>query len=545
MSRTLPIILLAALLGAEALAQAPASPDGRATVKTSAARSTAIRQEQADYAASFVSQTVPSSITFMTPTPVSVTMKNTGTATWFKAEVDVFLATQEPQDNYFWCIQENRYGGRSGNRVLLPNDVAPNEEVTFNFVVKPLSCFFHAASPFRFRMLSATHGTFGEETPDPMVTLTTAAEFVSQQVLATMDAGASVSVSVTFKNTTSVTWTSADGYNLVSAGPSGNTTWGISAVELPAPVAPGESVTFSFSVTAPTTLGTYNFQWQMNVQSSGPFGQISPATAVQVVVPGPPNFEGLWWNAPAGSEAGWGINFAHQADTIFASWFTYDLTGKGMWLTMTAPKTQANTNTYSGLLIKSTGPSFDAVPFNTLQVAGTSVGSGTLTFTDTNNGTFAYTVNGVSQTKTITRQVFGPLPTCRFGALADLRLATNYQDLWWNPSESGWGINLTHQGSRIFASWFTYDHDHTPMWLVATMLTTAPATYVGTLYRTTGPAFNAVPFNPASVVGTTVGTATLTFADGATAAFSYTVNGISQTKAITRQVFAPPGTACQ
>jgi hypothetical protein len=68
---------------------------------------------------------------------------------------------------------------------------------------------------------------------------------------------------------------------------------------------------------------------------------------------------------------------------------------------------------------------------------------------------------------------------------------------------------------------------------------------MGTLYRTTGPAFNAVPFKPASVVGTTVGTATLTFTDGATAAFSYTVDGVSQTKLITREVFAPPGTVCQ
>jgi hypothetical protein len=23
---------------------------------------------------------------------------------------DVFLATQEPQDNYYWCIQNNPYG---------------------------------------------------------------------------------------------------------------------------------------------------------------------------------------------------------------------------------------------------------------------------------------------------------------------------------------------------------------------------------------------------------------------------------------------------
>ena len=38
--------------------------------------------------------------------------------------------------------------------------------------------------------------------------------------------------------------------------------------------------------------------------------------------------------------------------------------------------------------------------------------------------------------------------------------APNYQGLWWNAppnSESGWGINLTHQGDVIFATWFTYD----------------------------------------------------------------------------------------
>jgi len=540
--------VLVAMFGAEAVAQLPAGPAGNREpgLALAASAATAMTQEQPAYAASYVSQSVPPSITFQTPAPIVVIMQNTGTATWFKADGDVFLATQEPQDNYYWCIQDNRYGSHSGNRVLLPYDVAPGQQVTFSFVVKPLSCFFARTSPLRFRMLSQLHGTFGEETPDPNVTVTTAAEFVSQQVPATMDAGSSVTVGLTFKNTTTVTWTSDGGYSLVSAGPPGNTTWGVSTVALPASVAPGESVTFTFSVVAPSTLATYNFQWQMSLQSSGPFGQISPATAVQVVAAGPPNFQGLWCNAPAGSESGWGINFAHQGDVIFASWFTYDLTGKGWWLTMTAPKTA--TDTYSGPLIKATGPAFDAVPFNPSQVVGTSVGTGTLTFTDTNNGSFAYTVNGVSQTKTITRQVFGPLPTCRFGALSDLTVATNYQDLWWNSppgSESGWGINLTHQGTTIFATWFTYDHDQTPMWLVATMLNTAPATYMGTLYRTTGPAFNAVPFNPASVVGTSVGNATLTFADGNTANFSYTVNGVSQTKPITREVFVPPGTVCQ
>ena len=39
----------------------------------------------------------------------------------------------------------------------------------------------------------------------------------------------------------------------------------------------------------------------------------------------PPNWRRL-------SEAGWGVNIIQQGDLIFASWFTYDATGKGMWI---------------------------------------------------------------------------------------------------------------------------------------------------------------------------------------------------------------------
>ena len=143
---------------------------------------------------------MPSFIELFTPTAVSATMRNTGTATWYKADVDVFLATAEPQDNYYWCIQDNRYGIYSGNRVLLPHDVVPGEYVRFDFVVKPLSCFFRATSPFRFRMLSPLHGTFGEETPDPGVYVSIAAQFVSQQVPEVVPARATFQATVTFKH---------------------------------------------------------------------------------------------------------------------------------------------------------------------------------------------------------------------------------------------------------------------------------------------------------------------------------------------------------
>jgi len=499
---------------------------------------------QPAYDAAYISETVPSQIEPFTPASASITMQNTGTATWIRG--DVFLSTQDPQDNYYWCIQNNPYGMYSGNRVLVPNDVAPNEQVTFNFVVMPLSCRFAATAPFVFRMLSQTHGTFGQQTPDPGVVVATATKFVSQQVPATVPADATVLVTETFTNTTTTTWQVADGYTLGPAGPAGNTTWGVSSVPLPASVAPNANVTFTFYAVVPATVGTYNFQWQMNMPNGTPFGSVSPATSVQVIAAGPPNYEGLWWASPAASESGWGINFAHQGSTIFATWFTYDQAGNAWWLSMTAQQT--STGTYTGTLFQNTGPPYNAASFNPSLVTSRAVGNGTLTFTDLNDGTFAYTVNGTAQTKNITRQVFGQLPTCTFGIFTDLTVAYNYQDLWWaSPagSQSGWGINLTQQGTTIFATWFTYNLDGSPLWLSVTAPLVIQGTYSGVLYQTTGPAFDSVPFLPAHVTASAVGTATFTFTDGNTGTFAYNFNGVSRSVPITREVFYPPGTVCQ
>ena len=118
-------------------------------------------------------------------------------------------------------------------------------------------------------------------------------------------------------------------------------------------------------------------------------------------------------------------------------------------------------------------------------------------------------------------------------------------------SESGWGINLNHEGDTIFATWFTYDLDGAPLWLVVTANKTAPNVFSGDLLRTTGPAFNVQPFDPSKVASTKVGTVTFTFADGNNATFDYSVQlagmmtPAAQSKAITREIFAAPGTACQ
>jgi hypothetical protein len=117
------------------------------------------------------------------------------------------------------------------------------------------------------------------------------AAFVSQVAPPqTMFSGQTVSVQVTMRNTGSIAWTPSD-HALRSRGPSGNSNWGMSTVPLASVVQPGQTATFSFTATAPTTGGNYVFQWGIAtglVAAGGvgagavEIGQSSPAVNVLV-----------------------------------------------------------------------------------------------------------------------------------------------------------------------------------------------------------------------------------------------------------------------
>ena len=265
-----------------------------------------------------------------------------------------------------------------------------------------------------------------------------------------------------------------------------------------------------------------------------------------------PVYQGLWW-VPNGAEKGWGMNLAHQGDQVYATWYTYDTGGKAWWLSMLAARTSPTSNAYSGTIYVNVGPSFNNFPGAVVLVA---VGTGTLTFANADNGTFAYDVNGVAQTKAVTRYDLGtgPQPVCVYGTtVPNYAVATNYQDLWWVPggAESGWGINFAHQGDTIFATWYTYGVDDNPLWL--SLLARRQGTsnvYSGAIYQTSGPRFDM--YDATKLTVNSVGTGTLTFADGNNAAFTYSVtiapftSPITQTKQLTRYLFsANGGTWCQ
>ncbi|MEA2553801.1 MAG: hypothetical protein QOJ65_1977 [Fimbriimonadaceae bacterium] len=116
------------------------------------------------------------------------------------------------------------------------------------------------------------------------LTPTVDAHFVSQNVPTTMIVGHQYTVSVTMHNAGYTTWTHAGGYRLLAFNPSGTNRWGIDRMFIPSnvSVAPDDMFTFNGTVTAPSTPGTYNFQWRMLLNSVGTFGMPSDNVVVTV-----------------------------------------------------------------------------------------------------------------------------------------------------------------------------------------------------------------------------------------------------------------------
>ena len=90
------------------------------------------------------------------------------------------------------------------------------------------------------------------------------------------------------------------------------------------------------------------------------------------------------------------------------------------------------------------------------------------------------------------------------------RFPQDYQGLWWNPLESGWGVGVFDHGTTgptpISSVLFVYGADGRPTWYIAPDLRDCPASFPpfvavtcgGTIYRTSGPWFGG-PYIASSV----------------------------------------------
>jgi hypothetical protein len=217
--------------------------------------------------AGFVSQTVPVTMVASQPTQVSLTFNNNGSTTWTPGTY--VLTSMNPVGNAVWGLTQ----------VALASSVAPGSNATFTFTVTPPA----VAGNYNFQwgMAQTGVGTFGTASTNLVIPVTGGtpagpnAQFLLQNVPATWTPGQTYAVTISMKNTGTVTWTTST-FKLASQSPASNMNWGRNRATLSKPIAPGTSGTFSFTVTAPTAAGTYNFQWQMIQEGVGFFGDLTP-----------------------------------------------------------------------------------------------------------------------------------------------------------------------------------------------------------------------------------------------------------------------------
>ena len=116
----------------------------------------------------------------------------------------------------------------------------------------------------------------------------------------------------------------------------------------------------------------------------------------------------------------------------------------------------------------------------------------------------------------------------------------NYTDLWWLPSESGWGFGLFHHPThQMFGTLFVYGTDGRPTWYVIPAGQFVDATrFEGQLYRATGPYFGG-PFNPSQVQPIAAGSAIIIFDQYNLdkASLTFVIDGVTFNKFVQRQSF--------
>lgn len=111
--------------------------------------------------------------------------------------------------------------------------------------------------------------------------------------------------------------------------------------------------------------------------------------------------------------------------------------------------------------------------------------------------------------------------------------STDISDLWWNPAESGWGMQIVQSHDTAFVTIYVYRPDRSPVWYSGTI--SGPiANMQGDLYETAGPYFGG-PFGPAQVALRRVGTLTFVSLSTADARVTYSVDGVVVAKNVERQ----------
>jgi hypothetical protein len=73
--------------------------------------------------------------------------------------------------------------------------------------------------------------------------------------------------------------------------------------------------------------------------------------------------------------------------------------------------------------------------------------------------------------------------------------AADYTDLWWTPSEPGWGVNVVQSDTFMFLTFFIFGQDQKPTWYTGELSVDSSGVFSGGLYLSPRGSYYAVPWN--------------------------------------------------
>ena len=65
--------------------------------------------------------------------------------------------------------------------------------------------------------------------------------------------------------------------------------------------------------------------------------------------------------------------------------------------------------------------------------------------------------------------------------------ATDYTDIWYNPAENGWGVNVVQSDVSLFLTFFIYGADSKPTWFTGQVTQDSSNTSTVRSTRRSGP----------------------------------------------------------
>ena len=87
------------------------------------------------------------------------------------------------------------------------------------------------------------------------------------------------------------------------------------------------------------------------------------------------------------------------------SWYTYNSQGQAVWYLINGGSF-TSANVFAAPLTRATGSQLIGATYNASLFTPVNAGNVTITFSDANNASMSYTVDGVTQTKSISRLPF-------------------------------------------------------------------------------------------------------------------------------------------